>query len=337
MQTAPMRKTYVFLLKSGLDKFSFRLCSLVRSLKLKFLVSFIIIFFSISANAVSEYELLWGQDDRREVYQGDNSIKTAALSVVALVPWTSLQAKDNGYQLSNASTLREDNWCESEPFSQQTSAAICTGFYIGGNRVITAAHCVNNRRDSAKLADFAVVFSFARSGLNRSSEKEWFFPEDKVYPIQKISAFEQISAINIDWAVLQLGANKNKDFPSVPPITLSYSQPNPDDEIVLIGHPLGLPKKFSVGKRLRQNTQNSEVFRVAIDAYQGDSGAPIFVRRENKLQLVGLMAAGGADRKIVNNCRISATCSSENADSQRCAGEIVVPVTRFQQNMFAAQ
>jgi len=300
----------------------------------------LVCFFVPFTNVLAEYELKWGKDDRREIYQGDRGLRNAALSVVALVPWTKLSETQNGYELHNSSdTLRSNNWCAEEPFSQQAIAASCTGFLIDKNRIVTAAHCVKNRRDNLKVKDFAAIFSFTNSKPTRSNldnHSKWTFLSENVFPLKELIAYEKIDAINIDWAVVELDKNRNEQYPSAPEIQLAYDQPKITDPLIIIGHPLGLPKKFSVGTRIQKHISDESIFRVAIDAYQGDSGAPIFTRKNKELQLVGLMTAGGKDNRISNNCRISATCKAQDG-SQRCAGEIVVPINRVQDKIILSQ
>ena len=110
-------------------------------------------------------KVIYGVDDRKEVYEISNSqIKDSIDSVVALIRNSNIS--DNG---DGKSTIRTKifgvsrNLCENEKFYNQPIAPFCSGFLVANDMIATAAHCVENPED---LKSIKFVFGFRMKNEN---------------------------------------------------------------------------------------------------------------------------------------------------------------------------
>jgi len=104
-------------------------------------------------------KVIYGQDDRIDVYEETNPLRTQlAGSVCGLFPASNVT--DNG---DGTSTLRLFSYtalglppCDGEPFAGQPTSPFCTGFIVGDDIIATAGHCFS----STDLGGTKFVFGF---------------------------------------------------------------------------------------------------------------------------------------------------------------------------------
>lgn len=73
----------------------------------------------------------------------------------------------------------------------------------------------------------------------------------------------------------------------------------------MLGYPSGLPLKATVNVSIT-SFDNSGGFYTSLDAFQGNSGSPVFDL--NTPQVIGVLVSGAADFVWNGGCNISATC-----------------------------
>ena len=91
------------------------------------------------------------------------------------------------------------------------------------------------------------------------------------------------------------------------------------DSLTLIGHPVGLPKKFDFGGQTQSVTET--LIRGTVDSYGGNSGSPIFDADGN---LVGILVGGAPDFVDDGGCDVSNVCPGGSGCTS--LGENIVPI-----------
>ena len=264
-------------------------------------------------------KVIYGVDDRKEVYEISNSqIKDSIDSVVALIRNSNIS--DNG---DGKSTIRTKifgvsrNLCENEKFYNQPIAPFCSGFLVANDMIATAAHCVENPED---LKSIKFVFGFR---MKNENEGPSVIDNSDIYEGESIvkRVFDNNGP---DWAIIKIKRNVVGDHK---PVVLRRSGKISDNESVyVIGHPVGLPTKFADGANVRNNN-NTSFFVCNLDTYGGNSGSPVFNSSTHELE--GILVRGETDFIVTENgCRKSNVCP-QNDPNLVCRGEDCTRSTEF--------
>jgi V8-like Glu-specific endopeptidase len=270
---------------------------------------------TLTANASSN-KIIYGEDNRLDVYETANQLHVdLAKSTAAMISWSSI--RNNGEEsVITSGTLEERGICESERFSNQISAANCSGFLVAPDLLVTAGHCINNVRDcqgSAWVFDFAVKDD-ADFGNSLT------VPTSSVYACKEIISRELSRSNNDDFALIRL----ERAVEDRTPLTVRTSgRVETGTELVVIGHPTGIPTKIADGAQVRSNN-NSVYFSANLDTYGGNSGSAVFNAETGVVE--GILVRGGTDY-VYNSrggCRVSNRVAN---DSGR--GEDVTRITNI--------
>lgn len=97
-----------------------------------------------------------------------------------------------------------------------------------------------------------------------------------------------------DWAIVRLD-RAVKDRPALAVNTGAGVKK--DDEIFMIGHPMGLPAKVAGGEKVL--AVDKTAFHSHLDAYSGNSGSPVFNSKTNLIEGVLYRGAPDASRKAL--------------------------------------
>jgi V8-like Glu-specific endopeptidase len=259
-------------------------------------------------------KVIYGADDRREIYEETNPILRAlASSTVALVDESDLALQTNGdYLIKTANYGTSYSLCPSERFIEQNFAAFCSGFLVAPDIVMTAGHCVANFSECSSTA-FVFDFSYLSAGAQPTHALK-----DNVYKCASIIHSDIDRTTGADYSLIRL------DRPVVgrSPVKLrSSGQLQVNDPLVVIGHPSGLPTKIADGARVRDASANG-YFVANLDTYGGNSGSPVF--NATTYEVEGILVRGETDFKWTpDQCFVSYTCEDDE-----CRGE---DVTRIEQ------
>lgn len=174
----------------------------------------------------------------------------------------------------------------------------CSGAFIGGNKVVTAHHCIEeDRKDEYEVhvegkGTYTIKSIIPRDGVrsvisttNQALSKKHKTSQTKRHP-------------SYDWTILTL----NESIGDVPPFVLGSKNKR---VVILSGYrEQNAPPLFTSCKKFESEPSYEEdgYFRTNCDTLQGQSGAPIFyVDSNNKLRLVGIHSGGGHEKLLVNN------------------------------------
>lgn len=258
---------------------------------------------------------IYGEDNRQDINQYYSEIyQNIGKSVGAMIhDYFIYEGFDNDtqekfYSIDSNYTLSDNGHrsvCRDEKFAPQKVAAECTGFLIGPKTLITASHCVETK---FHCENYKWVFDY-----NEGQDK---ISQDAVYScsrvIKKLSDEENF---NYDVAVIEL----DREVVGRDPLTLSKNYQTQNlDELIIIGHPSGLPKKIA-DKGIVRYDINEFKFKAELDSFTGNSGSPVFDKKSGLV--IGMLTQGERDYEfdVENNCLRPIVCQEGE-----CAGETVM-------------
>lgn len=244
--------------------------------------------------------LVYGADDRRDVYEllPAETLFQELQAAACVVVFTS-EITNNG---NGTYTLSTDPWlsqggslCVTEPFRGQLQIGFCSGFLVGSDIVVTAGHCV----DAGDCGSVAFVFGFDQ--LGPSTPPNTVVSADNIYFCNNIIN-QQLAGDN-DHSVIRL----DRDVVGRNPIPIRHTGTVVNgDPLVMIGHPVVLPKKIDDGGIVKNANGAIPWFNANVDAYGGNSGS--MVVNSNTGVIEGILVRGNPDFTTSGGCVVSNVC-----------------------------
>lgn len=243
-------------------------------------------------------DLIYGNDDRVEIDQyPDTRFIQKAQSVAIRVSKRRLtEDRNNPERILFPNIPLETSMpqiCPDERFVDQVSLGSCSGFLVNNKTLVTAGHCVMNERE---CNDNRWVFGFKGDTTELAA--------NQVYSCKKIITQKYIySAKEIsDYAVIEL----DRPVKNYRPLELrKFGRVLLNTPLVVIGHPLGLPMKATDGAVVTRMNEiereapiksfllRSHYFTANLDSYGGNSGSPVFNKKNGKVE--GILIQGAED------------------------------------------
>jgi len=254
--------------------------------------------------------VVYGTDDRKDYFEVSASDRELGRGVALLLAGNNIFVNSGNTYTARATSSAEDWWelCASDRFSQQPvieANVYCSGFLISTNPpwIGTAAHCAP--RTSYVVFDFDVLADGTRVT----------FDEEQIYTVSKVIEVGRPTGAVSDYAILELDRDVvgREPYKTVAP---SYTV---GDSVHMIGHPIGLPKKFDRGGKITQVQQ--DLIRATVDSYGGNSGSVVM---DSSARLLGILVGGSTD--FVNT---DSGCEQTNVcpGGPGCEiGETIVPI-----------
>jgi hypothetical protein len=210
------------------------------------------------------------------------------------------QIDDSLWQLDVSTTLgKRFNLCSNEAFYQQPVVGFGTAFLIDEETMLTAAHVFD-----LPYQDLVVVFGFDLK--NPNGQYEQVFKSSDIYSIKTIEQFSldlDVAKFKLDRAADRIG------------LTVSTSQPLKEDiPVYMIGHPSGLPKKIALNAEITTCT-NPYYFFTSLDAFQGNSGSPVFNFETH--ELIGVLVSGNSDYRWNGQCFETTLFTKEQTEGEK--------------------
>ena len=256
------------------------------------------------SQGVMKPDVIYGQDNRLDEYEvSDVNILAAGDSMVALVsPSQLIDNHDGTFSLPMetyaqwyllADPIGTGNpLCSDEPFRDQPNPAWCSGFLVAPDIIATAGHCACADDCAAMVFVFGFVMLDADTPVLTIDESQ-------IYYCSEIIA-NRIAAA--DWALVRL----DRPVTDHNPLRVRSEGTIPGGEdLLVIGHPVGLPRKYAGGATVRDNTE-PEYFQANLDTYGGNSGSAVL--SANTLQVEGILVRGNPDFVRDGSCDRSNVC-----------------------------
>lgn len=273
-------------------------------------VSFLL---SFSASATYVEKVIYGDDNRLDVYESPNPLfKKIAISTAAMIPDSSLEATKDFVTIKSG-TLEGDGICSDARFAKQQTAAMCSGFLVGQDLLLTAGHCIQSMDDCNSNS---WVFEYS----NTTSEKSVFKINKKdIYKCTQIIARAFDDGTDNDFALVKLDRLTDREalpFRKSGKISSSAG-------LVVIGHPSGLPTKIADGAFVRSN-KNRYYFQANLDTFGGNSGSAVLDTSTGMVE--GILVRGERDYVLdsTSNCYRPKVCAMNE-----CRGEDVTRITNI--------
>ncbi|UCH51722.1 MAG: trypsin-like peptidase domain-containing protein [Chloroflexota bacterium] len=290
--------------------------------------------YQVSSNKAAMYaskgtvmpKVIYGEDDRLEEYEvQDPDILTVGDSTAALVCPADLTYNSDGtvslpdetfaQWYTNQDPIDSGNpLCDDEPFLDQPNPAFCSGFLVAPDIIATAGHCLDYNCSPDTCLDanccaagMAAVFSFVMLDADTPVVT---IPESEIYYCTEVIAHQEGNA---DMALIRL----DRAVTGHTPLQVRHSGIVPDGEpLLVIGHPVGLPRKYAGGGAVRDNSDLS-YFQANLDTYGANSGSPVF--STNTLEVEGVLVSGQED--FVESFDVSGLCDRSNV----CPNDVGCP------------
>lgn len=275
-----------------------------------------ILLFAFHASAVPlKPRVIYGEDNRQDVYEVSNPLLiTLSESTAGMVDHLSLKKnkKDSTYSIQDVYNLGPSlNLCSSERFTEQPLLATCSGFLVGEDILVTAAHCFFDMEvDICKTSSWVFDLKMENSNyINLSS-----IPKDNVYKCKEVLKTRMDD--KYDYAIVKLDrkvvGRKPLEFRKTGKI-------KNEANLVTIGHPTMLPLKITDSGKVLSN-ENDAFFETSLDAFQGNSGSAVFDSETGLLE--GILIGGKTDfvpsrTGDYNSCQVANVCSE---NGEECLG-----------------
>lgn len=256
-----------------------------------------------SSNSV---DVIYGEDNRVDVFESKNAaFIELSKSTAAMIESGNLKKIAGQIQIS-AETLQDRGICAKERFSGQISAANCSGFLIAPDVLVTAGHCIKSQSDCRA---YKWVFDYK---VEYADQKDVTVSSSDVYSCKSIISRSLDQSTMDDYAVIKLDRRTDRR-----PLSFRRSgKVTTGSDLVVIGHPTGLPTKIADGAKVR--SLKSKYFQANLDTYGGNSGSAVFNVKTGEVE--GILVRGENDYVTdrSGSCMVSNVCKNDS-----CRGEDV--------------
>jgi V8-like Glu-specific endopeptidase len=279
------------------------------------LITLIALGFTVASQA--DTKVIYGADNRLDIFETVNPLHLElAASTAAMVSKGSLRTNEGMTSISGSS-LSSRGICKSERFADQITAANCSGFLVGDDLLVTAGHCIRSQRDcdgSNWIFDFGVKVAQQNDG------SRFDVNTNDVYGCSEIVERDLSRSDSNDYALIRLD---RKVLDRTPLTVRTEGRIETGVELVVIGHPTGLPTKIASGAWVRENS-NNVYFSSNLDTFGGNSGSAVFDATTGMVE--GILVRGETDYvyDFDQGCRVPKQCEDGG-----CRGEDVTRITNI--------
>lgn len=294
---------------------------------------------ALISGAFAGTSAIYGEDNRREVYEATAAQQLLAKSTAAMISKSRIIEAPNSSRVKNLaqktlrewfeealsgtssespkllSSLEQDHamagisFCSGTRFINQPNPAMCSGFLIAPDLIVTAGHCVESENfcdEYRWVFDFKVDKLTKKAGLNVANEN--------IYNCKKVVSNSLDQKLGLDYAVIQL----DRPVAGRAPLTIrTDAQVLNQQQLVIIGNPMGLPTKVAAGANVIKNN-HPFFFKANLDSFQGNSGSAVFNSQTGVVE--GILVRGEED--YIPNEKLM--CFEENiCQGDKCRGEDV--------------
>ncbi|WP_127716204.1 serine protease [Halobacteriovorax sp. HLS] len=292
---------------------------------MKFAVCTVLALLTMSSFAAPQ-KVVYGDDNRVLLSNSTNeNFKTWAKATAAMIPSNKVRFPqlDDLYPDTIkvfSETLKESrNLCEGGKFAEQLTAANCSGFLVkegGVQYIVTAGHCMRAQSDCDSN-----VWAF---GYDSSVSVEApFLATQNVYKCAEIVDTKLSNISDNDYAVVRL----DREVEGVTPLEFrKEGKVSESTELVVIGHPSGLPTIINDKGTIREN-DNDFYFVANLDTFGGNSGSAVLDAETGLVE--GILVRGEDDYEWVSLDENQSCYRPLVCEEGKCRGEDVTRITNI--------
>lgn len=263
-------------------------------------------------------KVIYGEDNRNLVSELDSQDFSAAIinsqAVLAQIPnWRISNLSNDLFSVDTKDLQSGLNICEGERFLTLPLVSSCTAFLVGPDLIVTAGHCIKDKYDCKKQT-WVLDYDSDMSFLGPAGAA--VFSKNKSYACADLVGWSENA--KLDYAIVRL----DRKIEDRAPLKLRREGKTLTNEsLMVIGHPLGLPKILTTNILIRDNTQ-TYFFKTNADTFSGNSGSPVIGVISGLVE--GILFRGEDDFKmdIDLGCQRPAKCGDKE-----CRGESVLRST----------
>lgn len=290
-----------------------------------------LVFLMTFSHAQTGLKVIYGQDNRLDLFEVSNSLHLRlAQSTAAMVGRSEINQTSLGAYLNFDRTLETGlRVCPNERFAQQPAGSACSGFLVAEDTIVTAGHCLVLTAPTPEAAckKYSWVFNYALTTMNRNPTKD--LSTQDVYHCKSVVTAKLTD--DLDMAVIKLD---RKVVGRSPLAYRTSGKVSSAAQLVVIGHPSGLPTKVAAGSKVLENS-GATTFVTNLDTFQGNSGSAVFDAKTGMLE--GILVQGKVDYRpsipqnpyscqVVNHCDENGY-NCELTDPREPKGEVVTRIT----------
>lgn len=239
-----------------------------------------------------------GVDNRQNYYDLNSKLQEIADSSIGIVQRKQITTLPDGSILLEGKTLLDtQNFCSDEKFVSEPVIANCSGALLENDMILTAAHCLPYELEvelpNTKLKDYVAIFNL---NLKEKNQRYIKVNADDIYEFDHfIYYLFELPVFRKDLALLKLKKSPHQ-IPLEIDFNYSYKQ---NTKIYMIGHPLGLPQKYTDDASILKLQNNSFSFKTDLDSFSSNSGSPVFDQQSNKI--IGILVRGVGSNFTLDN------------------------------------
>ena len=304
--------------------------------------------------ARASVQVIYGDDNRQEVFEASAAHQELAKSTAAMVSEDKMSrdAQRPGLVQLDQKTLREwlenpekslsqklfsssvqkaaaqgASFCSDTRYIEQANPAMCSGFLVGPDLIVTAGHCVeieNFCENYRWVFDFKVDQTSKRAGVD--------VKEENIYKCKRVISHKLSMILGLDYGLIQL----DRKVLGRAPLKIENDLKVKDNQaLVVIGNPSGLPTKVAGGANVRNNS-HPNFFNANLDTFQGNSGSAVFNASTGVVE--GILVRGEED--FVPNyekmCIEAKKCANNECRGEDISRMTSVPEFGLQKILYAA-
>ena len=152
--------------------------------------------------------------------------------------------------------------------------AVCTAWLVSADLAVTNHHCIPG--EEGELLKASLLMNYLKEGKTDTVERYGV----NIQPVE--------TNAELDFSVIRIDGSPGNKYGVIPLVT---RDPLPNEELFMIQHPAGKPKRLTRRNcRADADTERPEEMRHFCDTLGGSSGSPVF--SDNDMALLGLHFAG---------------------------------------------